>query len=181
MIYICNYLKPTYVNYFLFTFVNINNNRLHMDDLHERIETLMKKEGLSGSQLADKIGVQRSSISHILSGRNKPSLDFIQKVLSSYKHIQPDWLLFGKEPMYKQIKQQSIFDVLENQKLAEETDIAKEKKTIIDSEKKIIEQNINNDKDKDRLINEALSSDNKEVERIVIFYTDKTFKDYSPS
>ena len=50
----------------------------------------------SASSFAEKIGVQRSSISHILSGRNKPSLDFVLKVLSSFPEVELYWLLNGK-------------------------------------------------------------------------------------
>lgn len=56
----------------------------------------MKHHQLSASTFADKIGVQRSSISHILSGRNKPSLDFILKVTSEFKDVDIEWLLNGK-------------------------------------------------------------------------------------
>ena len=56
----------------------------------------MEFYGLSGAGLADKIDVQRSSISHILSGRNKPSLDFIMKVLSAFPDVDLYWLLNGK-------------------------------------------------------------------------------------
>ncbi len=51
---------------------------------------------LSASLFADKIGVQRSSISHILSGRNKPSLDFILKITSVFNDVDIHWLLKGK-------------------------------------------------------------------------------------
>ena len=51
---------------------------------------------LPASLFADKIGVQRSSISHILSGRNKPSLDFILKITSEFKDVDIHWLLKGK-------------------------------------------------------------------------------------
>ena len=53
----------------------------------------MKLNNLSASAFADKIEVQRSSISHILSGRNKPSLEFIQKVLTAFPKVSSDWLL----------------------------------------------------------------------------------------
>lgn len=56
----------------------------------------MQYHGLSSSGFAEKIGVQRSSISHILSGRNKPSLDFVMKILSSFPDIDLYWLLNGK-------------------------------------------------------------------------------------
>lgn len=47
------------------------------------------------------IGVQRSSISHILSGRNRPSLDFVQKILKVFPDIRSEWLVMGKGPMYE--------------------------------------------------------------------------------
>ena len=65
----------------------------------DRISLLLKARNITASQFADEIGVQRSSISHVLSGRNKPSLDFIQKILKRFPEINPDWLLFGKGPM----------------------------------------------------------------------------------
>ncbi len=70
----------------------------------DRIQLLLKTMNLSPSQFADEIQVQRSSISHILSGRNKPSLDFVLKILSTYSEINSDWLMFGKDKMMKEIK-----------------------------------------------------------------------------
>jgi transcriptional regulator with XRE-family HTH domain len=62
----------------------------------KRLQKVIDFYGESASSFAEKIGVQRSSISHILSGRNKPSLDFIMKVLSSYPEVELYWLLNGK-------------------------------------------------------------------------------------
>ena len=64
--------------------------------LTDRIKYIMKINQLSATAFADEIGVQRSSISHVLSGRNKPSLEFIQKILSTYPKISADWLISGK-------------------------------------------------------------------------------------
>ena len=63
---------------------------------NSRLEIILKHYGLSASVFAEKISVQRSSISHILSGRNKPSLDFIDKVLQVFPEIDLVWLLSGK-------------------------------------------------------------------------------------
>jgi transcriptional regulator with XRE-family HTH domain len=60
-----------------------------------RIKQLMHDSELSAATFADIIGVQRSSISHILSGRNKPSLDFILKLLHAYPSVSSEWLLKG--------------------------------------------------------------------------------------
>lgn len=63
---------------------------------------------LSPSQFADEIGVQRSGVSHILSGRNKPSLDFILKILTRFPEVDADWLLFGKGSMVKKIAEEHM-------------------------------------------------------------------------
>jgi transcriptional regulator with XRE-family HTH domain len=65
-------------------------------DFTERIKKILEHHQLSASLFADRIGVQRSSISHILSGRNKPSLDFILKVTSEFPDVDIYWLLNGK-------------------------------------------------------------------------------------
>lgn len=62
----------------------------------ERLERLLKYYGLSASGFADKIQVQRSNISHLLSGRNKPSLDFVMKVVRTFPEVNLYWLLNGK-------------------------------------------------------------------------------------
>lgn len=64
-------------------------------NITERLQYIMKLNNLSAAAFADKIEVQRSSISHILSGRNKPSLEFIQKVLAAFPKVSSDWLLTG--------------------------------------------------------------------------------------
>lgn len=61
-----------------------------------RLEKILDYYSLSASLFADKIGVQRSSISHLLSGRNKPSLEFVMKVVRAYPEVNLYWLLNGK-------------------------------------------------------------------------------------
>lgn len=69
----------------------------------DRVRLIMKAKNLNASQFADEVSVQRSGISHILSGRNNPSLDLIQKILKRYPELNPDWLLFGSGPMMKEL------------------------------------------------------------------------------
>lgn len=64
-------------------------------DFSNRIKKIMEYYQFSASSFAEKIGVQRSSISHILSGRNKPSLDFILKVTTAIKEVDINWLING--------------------------------------------------------------------------------------
>ena len=63
--------------------------------MHERLKNWMGIEGLKSSALADSIGVNRATISHILSGRNKPSIDFLEKLLNVYPNINTNWLISG--------------------------------------------------------------------------------------
>ena len=61
-----------------------------------RLEEILHFYGLTASSFADRIGVQRSSISHLLSGRNKPSLEFVMKVVKTFPEVNLYWLLNGK-------------------------------------------------------------------------------------
>ena len=63
--------------------------------MHTRFKKWMKLEGVRSSDLADNIGVNRATISHILSGRNKPSIDFFEKLLSFYPNLNINWLITG--------------------------------------------------------------------------------------
>lgn len=69
---------------------------INSSDFTDRLKKIMDYHQLSASMFADKVGVQRSSISHILSGRNKPSLDFILKVTTEFTDVDIHWLLNGK-------------------------------------------------------------------------------------
>jgi transcriptional regulator with XRE-family HTH domain len=68
-------------------------------NLSRKIELLIQKKQMSSSQFADKLGIPRSSISHILSGRNKPSLDVVQKILSNFPEISAEELLFEDQSL----------------------------------------------------------------------------------
>ena len=68
--------------------------------MHVRLKKWMVSEGLKASQLADNISVNRATISHILSGRNRPSIDFFQKLLNRYTDLNSNWLITGIGYMY---------------------------------------------------------------------------------
>ena len=119
-----------------------------------RIRTIMDFHQLSAAAFADKIQVPRSSISHLLSGRNKPSLDFVLKVVKEFEDVELYWLLNGKGNFPKSDKPSPI---------------AKEKSPI--QEEKIIDVAITADK-------QSTQSHSKKIERIVIFFEDGTFKEY---
>tara|TARA_A100000164_G_C21453065_1_gene560983 strand:- start:232 stop:558 length:327 start_codon:yes stop_codon:yes gene_type:complete len=74
-----------------------------MDKLTSRIVEIMKNKNISASDLSKQINVQKSSISHILNGRNKPSLDFIIKLTSAFDDLSIDWLINGDPAPSNQI------------------------------------------------------------------------------
>lgn len=65
----------------------------------DRLKLIMQTKNISPAEFADILEVQRSGISHLLSGRNNPSLGFIEKILLRFPEISPDWLILGKGAM----------------------------------------------------------------------------------
>ncbi len=66
-----------------------------MQRIKAKIVYLMQQKSLTAAKFADLIGVQRATISHILSGRNNPSLEVIQKIMDTFQEVKPEWL-FGE-------------------------------------------------------------------------------------
>ena len=144
--------------------------------MKERIEKFLRLEGISSAKFADELGIQRSSVSHILSGRNNPSLELIQKLLKRYDKINSDWLVLGKGEMYrsdKNVSNLSLFDTVQ----AESLTIKPIVEEIPEQKAPIIDSNTNTHRQIE-VFEEKLD---KKVNKIVIFYTDKTFEEYSPS
>jgi len=112
----------------------------------ERLQKVIDFYSESASSFAEKIGVQRSSISHILSGRNKPSLDFVMKVLHAYPEVEIYWLMNGKGNF--------------------------------PNEPKILESPNSNLKPTITPPQIRNTDSNSEIDKIVIFYKDGTFKSY---
>lgn len=127
---------------------------VNTENFIKRLEKILDYYNLSASSFADKIGVQRSSISHLLSGRNKPSLDFILKILDVFPEIDLYWILNGKGSFPKN---------------NEEYNIAYPP-TLSDTDEK---QPVNFKKEETIIKNDA-------IERIVIFYKNGSFKEYRP-
>ncbi|MDO9339241.1 MAG: helix-turn-helix transcriptional regulator [Bacteroidales bacterium] len=143
--------------------------------MKERLLDFLKAENKSSAQLAEEIGVQASGISHILSGRNNPSLDFVFKMLEKYQFLSTDWLLFGKGSMYKDIKMQTLFD--ENIGINQDDDPKLIKNEPRKSE--IEFQDIRKDQlNKDSAV--PFKNRTSAVEKIVWFYDNNSFEEYFP-
>ena len=145
-------------------------NNDYICNMIDRIKKIIEFENLNSAQFADKIGVQRSSISHILSGRHKPSLEFVQKVLHAFPSINTDWLLSGKGNMEGLNKPDS--DSSNTRKQDELFNLSKMRP---DEEKPTSSPVLSSNEQKN-----PIPPDNSEVERVIIFYKNGKFKEYSP-
>ncbi len=182
----------------------------------DRISLILKAKNINASQFADEIGVQRSSISHVLSGRNKPSLEFVQKILKRYPELNPDWVLFGKGPMNMEynlfsetqevlpLKEETFARAVKKQETLmrpepEEIKPAETMKTMAETaqekeellplkeipatvpvtdttkEKTVETPSLNTQET--RLFDKP---EEKKVQKIIMFFENKTFREYSP-
>ena len=123
-------------------------------DLKNRLLEIITKNNLNASSFADILNIQRSNLSHILSGRNKPSLDFIEKFISKFPDEDLIWLITGNKSIQSQQK-------LSNQN--------KESIILVNDQKKS-EKNTNTEPYK-----------NCKIIKIITFYEDKTFDIYQPN
>ena len=125
------------------------------EEFASRLQKVIDYYTESASSFADAIGVQRSSISHILSGRNKPSLEFVLKILSTYPEVELYWLLNGKGSF------------------PSKTDT---------SEKDISKKNLENTPPPENGSEKKITANNpskgKTIDRIVIFYNDGSFENF---
>ncbi|MFI3277656.1 MAG: helix-turn-helix transcriptional regulator [Rikenellaceae bacterium] len=76
--------------------------------MNEKIAYLMKSEGLTSSRFAEILKIQPSGVSHLLSGRNKPSCDLLQRILTHFPKINPDWLLLDSKQVYRTTSQSAV-------------------------------------------------------------------------
>lgn len=77
--------------------------------MNTRLKQFMAAENITQAQLADSLKVVRASVSHILSGRNNPSCEFIKALMSTYPNLNIEWLMLGKGKMYKDKSGDSLF------------------------------------------------------------------------
>lgn len=195
----------------------------------ERINKIIEEKQMSTTQFADYINIQRPTMSHIISGRNNPSLDIVMKILTAFPDIDSDWLMFGDGKMYKDeisniqpespalqsnkqaLEMMDLFSAEETTEESEENEIAEihqnelkntshessllkseivpNKAEIRDEEPALyIKTNLNNidNPESSNNTNVEKESENhpkkeeKQIRKIVFFYTDKSFSEYYP-
>jgi len=142
--------------------------------MKERLLEFLKAENKSSAQLAEEIGVQPSGISHIISGRNNPSLDFILKMLEKYPYLSTEWLLFGKGIMYRDSRMQTLFD--ENKQMSDKNDSSVKNDAPDTSKELSFSELINSEEVRPSKAHGKTSP----LSRIIWFYEDNSFEEYFP-
>ncbi len=146
----------------------------------ERFQKIMESEHLSPAQFADEIGVQRSSLSHILSGRNNPGYDYLVKILKRFDNLDANWLLTGSGEMYKSSTQKHSHT--QNQLFNMEEQKSESKPLPVQKTTETIPENITESHLQETLqVREDKRYDNQQlIVKIIEYYSDDTFAVFYP-
>lgn len=148
--------------------------------MKDRIKQIMENENLTPAKFADRLQINRAVVSHILNGRNNPSLDVVMKILNDMDYINPEWLLNGMGSMYKEgievdsiPKEPDLFtqsaikpdERPEKNEYLRETEVKTYTKPIQSAENKQIE---------------SIKMNDKKITQLIIYYSDNTFETFIP-
>lgn len=158
-------------------------------DLKDRIEKIMQNEAMNAVQFASEIGIQGSTLSHILNGRNKPSLEVVMKILKRFDYINSDWLIFGEGPMNRTERQSKTPTLFDSQDLSNTNTVNYTQKT----EQKIesLQSHFQQKPEQKEIISESVNSKipeenkiapvvvEKIIKRIIVYFNDNTFQEFT--
>ena len=140
-----------------------------MENIKDRLAHILRAKNLTASQFAELMEIQPSNVSHLLNGRNKPSLDFLIKLKEIFPEYSFDWIIMGRKPI-------TINEP--NPMISENSDIKfddEEDKKVIEFDE--INENVDEPVTEPKKIEADIPQviDNKSIEKIILVYTDKTF------
>ena len=159
-----------------------------------RINLILQAKNITAKQFAEEIGIQPSGMSHILSGRNNPSLEFVNKVIRRYPEIDANWLLLGKGQMYSGMKSEEL--KVKNEEVETEPTLfsvpeaspspapvyspvpepESEAEPMEEEREEIREQ----EKEEMKKEPAPIKNDGRRLLKILFFYDDHTFEEYRP-
>lgn len=128
-----------------------------------RLKQFLEMESLSPARFCEMMGIQRSGLSHLLSGRNNPSFEFIQKMLSSFPTINADWLLLGKGKPYKEF--------------STAPEPARERQDVLFENEDFEQQNPTPEPPENPIFEDEQPPIGRKIDKIVIFFDDGTFEE----
>ncbi len=138
--------------------------------MKDRILKIMEYENLTYSRFAETIGIQRPAMSHIISGRNNPSLEVYKKILDKFKYVDPDWLLNGTGTMMRgnKISEPDLFSNMPLEPPKVQVISENRREMGVQNTQNVIKQVV-----QEPIIVQKIES--KKVSKIMIFYSDDTY------
>jgi transcriptional regulator with XRE-family HTH domain len=148
--------------------------------MKDRIKIIMENENLTPAKFADRLQINRAIVSHILNGRNNPSLDVVTRILTEMNYINPEWLLNGTGEIYKK--------GVDSESIAREPDLFSQDEPKPDQDAEEIEKPkeiavkkmINNLQSPVNKIVEMEQLADKKITQIIIYYSNNTFDTFIP-
>lgn len=145
--------------------------------MKEKIQLLIKNEGLTQSRLAEILEIQPANISHILSGRSKPGFELLQKILRRFPRLSPDWLLLGQGEMYRAEGDQQL--------TASSTPLPSNERPVpnfdsLFASPEVAPPTTDQNKEQEIALPRPRPLGAVPVARVVVFYADHTFESFEP-
>ena len=141
--------------------------------MQERLNQIIEKKGLTATKFAAMIGVNASTISHILAGRNKPGFDIINNIAKTFPDLNLTWLITGNGSMDNFPVQEEKDPVITEPTLFEMEPIEKQNTSVIP------DKNIKSEETKNPITSvKSFTKQTKKVQRIILFFEDGSFEDY---
>ena len=142
--------------------------------MKEKLEFLLRTKSLTATTLARLLEIQPSGISHILSGRNKPSFDLVVKILRAFPDINPDWLILDDERVYRdEVPSSSTAPTISH-----ETERLRGTSLSAAVENSASMERNEEQKNEQSFIFPSADKSGKSVERVIVLYSDKSFESY---
>ena len=151
--------------------------------MKERLRRFMSAEAMNSTQLANELEIQSSGISHILSGRNKPSYDFVTKLLNKFPNLNPDWLLLGRGPMHRdEIRRKVEVASVPQETPSVSSPIGQEEQpNLFDAPKSApVLESVASSVTETAVVEKMNIIGGRNIERIVFFFADGSFEEYRP-
>lgn len=142
--------------------------------MKEKIEYLLRAGNYTATSLARLLDIQPSGLSHILSGRNKPSFDLVVKILRAFPDVNPDWLLLDSDQVYRNPTATELAATHNYEDASSET-----ASSLDAPQNNQISESKNEEKNEQPSIFSPAVNCGKSVERVIVLYSDKTFDSYS--
>ncbi len=145
----------------------------------KRVKIVMDRENMISSQFAEEIGINTSKLSHILNGRNNPSLDVMQRILNRFDNINPEWLILGNGSIYSEIKESESPSLFDDTNLYNNKSVSYDKKEENKKNDKI-EQKQENCTQNHTITNLQPIIKEKKMVKIIVYYDDNSFEELLP-